>query len=615
MPINIDDFDVDVDDDDDDDEIHAKIPAAIELKIDGATIDWTVQSFELDQKAFDHHVLKIYLSKDIPSPDPIEHFKAMNFFPAKMGSSLTLIIKAIDEFTVSDKPNEFFGIITNLRFINNGTQTGQVLVEANSPTWKMDQAALVKIYENQSRADIANAILAKYSTENMVSNGGGAAVSRKFTTQWMQTDWDFLLTTIMGETNRWVYYDGKRIVVDEAKSKDTVKLQLMVNVGSVELRMNATQTKFIEYGWDEEQNAQTSAVKSNSPTSFSGMANHAFGASQNLIVDKSIGLSDLSTKAGDVDSRAEAMQNDAIGELVVCYLQTNQPSIKVGNTIELVGMGPVYNGVYFVKRVTHHIDSGNDYYNYVEALPLESAKPPLVESDARAWRGDPVGAIVVDNNDEEQRGRIKVQFLFNASDGSPATTTWLPVATPYAGADRGFYFMPEIGDEVLVGFFNGDADHPVVLGSLWNGKDKPKGDWITDKNDKKVIYTRSGHQLVFDDTDGSEKISIIDKTGNNSIVIDSAANTITVTAEKDIIFKANGSINMEAKQDFSVTTRSGSVSIKAGKDFSAEAINVNIKAKAKTALEGAAGLEAKGAIVEVTGNGPVTVKGNPIMLN
>ncbi len=127
------------------------------------------------------------------------------------------------------------------------------------------------------------------------------------------------------------------------------------------------------------------------------------------------------------------MQGNAIGNLVVCYLQTNQPSIKVGNTIELIGMGPVYNGVYFVKRVTHHMDGGSDYYNFVEALPLESAKPPIIESDARSWRGDPICALVIDNKDPESRGRVKVKFPFNGSNGQPCESDWIHVAGPYAG--------------------------------------------------------------------------------------------------------------------------------------------------------------------------------------
>ncbi len=248
-----------------------------------------------------------------------------------------------------------------------------------------------------------------YSSEHSVSTGGGTDAKREMTTQWMQTDWDFLITTVLGETDRWVYYDGKKLLVDAAKSKDTIKLELTKHVGSAEVRLNALQTRYIENGWSEKDKQTTQTVVESSPTSFAGMASAAFRASQDLISQKSIGISDLSTETAQVRSRADAMQGNAIGNLVVAYLQTNQPSIKVGNTIELIGMGPVYNGVYFVKRVTHHMDGGSDYYNFVEAIPLESAKPPIIESDARSWRGDPICALVIDNQDPESRGTSQSQ--------------------------------------------------------------------------------------------------------------------------------------------------------------------------------------------------------------
>ena len=612
MPIQIDEITIEPEDDGED-QIHVRMTTAVELKIDGSTVDWNIEDFELDQMAFDHHVLKITLSKDIATADLVENLTTLNFFPAKMGGSLTLIFKPIETYAASIKPNEFFGVITNLRFFNDGIQSSRVTIEAKSPTWKMDQATMVKTFEKMTRAEIANQIMGNYTVEHSVSGGGGTEAKRDMTTQWMQSDWDFLITTVLGETDRWVYYDGKKLVVDAARSKDTISLELTKNVGSAEVRLNAVQTRYIENGWSEKEKQTTQSVVESSPTSFGGMANAAFRASQSLISSKSIGISDLSTETSQVRSRADAMQGNAIGNLVICYLQTNQPSIKVGNTIELTGMGPVYNGVYFVKRVTHNMD-GNGYYNFVEALPLESAKPPIIESDARSWRGDPICALVIDNNDPESRGRVKVKFPFNGSDGNPCASDWIHVAGPYAGRDRGFYFLPEVDDEVLVGFFQGDIDHPVVLGSLWNGTDKPPSGAFNDKNDIKMIYTRSGHQLIFDETSGSEKISIIDKTGSNSIVIDSAQNTITVSSDKDIVFKATENVTFDVGKDFSVEAK-GKVSLKATGDLSAEGMNATIKAQTAAKIEGTASLDAKGGMVNVEGSGPTTVKGNPIMLN
>jgi phage baseplate assembly protein V len=131
---------------------------------------------------------------------------------------------------------------------------------------------------------------------------------------------------------------------------------------------------------------------------------------------------------------------------------------------------------------------------------------------------------------------------------------WCRVRQFYAGNDYGAFFIPEVGDEVLVSFIHGDMRLPIILGGLYNGLDKPPSHRADDK-DEKMIRTKGGHQIIFDDTSGSEKISIIDADGNNSIVIDTVANTITVQAsqgklvfegQQGIEIKSGANIKMEA---------------------------------------------------------------------
>jgi len=97
--------------------------------------------------------------------------------------------------------------------------------------------------------------------------------------------------------------------------------------------------------------------------------------------------------------------------------------------------------------------------------------------------------------------RLRVQLPWL---GEEVVSAWAPIATPLTGGSRGMYFLPEVGDEVLVAFEHGDFDHPFVLGFLWNGVDMPPED---DKN-LRVILTPGGHTLRFEDTDGAKKIRI-----------------------------------------------------------------------------------------------------------
>ena len=119
-------------------------------------------------------------------------------------------------------------------------------------------------------------------------------------------------------------------------------------------------------------------------------------------------------------------------------------------------------------------------------------------------------AVVVDNKDPEGLHRVKVEFP--AVDDTPPKSTWCRVASPMAGKDRGWVLLPEIGTEVVVGFA-GQSGTPVVLGSLYNGKEeKPPYANKDAKNNLRLIWTRSGNQLVFDDTSGKEAIGIGAKT-------------------------------------------------------------------------------------------------------
>jgi phage baseplate assembly protein V len=118
-------------------------------------------------------------------------------------------------------------------------------------------------------------------------------------------------------------------------------------------------------------------------------------------------------------------------------------------------------------------------------------------------------------------------------------TEWCRVCNLYAGNKYGTFFHPEKDDEVLVAFVQGDMRQPVVLGGLYNGQDKPPTARTQDK-DEKVIRTKAGHQITLDDTRGSEKIVIVDKTGKNSVVIDANANSITVTAQGKLVLNGKG---------------------------------------------------------------------------
>ena len=256
-----------------------------------------------------------------------------------------------------------------------------------------------------------------------------------------------------------------------------------------------------------------------------------------------------------------------------------------------------------------------------------------------------VTATVVDINDPENRGRVKVNFPWLCDEGEMkniqgkhetkerrSDSPWAPVASFMGGPNRGGYFIPEPGDEVLVAFHKGDINHPYIIGTIWNGDAKPPEEMDRrGKNNYRSIVSRNGSILRFDDTvdeekillkgaqqgkhyinievtKGNEKIEIVDNQGGNRITIDTVANRITIESKNgDIEMKAqNGTFKVEARQvdiraKSAVNISAGNVRIKANK-------SVEVKSKAPMTLESQSSFKAKAG-------GVMTVQGSLVKIN
>ncbi|TCK43721.1 hypothetical protein B0G84_2063 [Paraburkholderia sp. BL8N3] len=152
--------------------------------------------------------------------------------------------------------------------------------------------------------------------------------------------------------------------------------------------------------------------------------------------------------------------------------------------------------------------------------------------------------IVTNNHDPQDMHRVKVRFPWLADSDE---SNWARVASTMAGNGRGAYFLPEVDDEVLVAFEHGSVEHPYVIGSLWNGRDTPPESNADGNNDNRTLKSHSGHVVRLCDRDGQEKIEIIDKTGNNRIVISAAGNTIAIEAQGDIAIRSQtGKLTIDA---------------------------------------------------------------------
>ena len=230
-------------------------------------------------------------------------------------------------------------------------------------------------------------------------------------------------------------------------------------------------------------------------------------------------------------------------------------------------------------------------------------------------RGVAVG-IVTDNQDPKDLGRVKLQFPWRDADDE---SYWARIATEMAGEEYGTYFLPEVEDEVLVAFENGDIHKPFVIGSLWNGEQKPPQKNSNGKNDTREIRSRSDHKVAFDDADDGG-ITIQTSAGNEIVIDDSGdSETIVVRDENGdnslAIDSGKGSVKVDAKKELELSAQNITINGTKSVDISGNK-GVTVQSKGQLKLSSKATFDIKSnGLMSVNATGPLQIKGAIIQLN
>jgi phage protein D/phage baseplate assembly protein gpV len=353
-------------------------------------------------------------------------------------------------------------------------------------------------------------------------------------------------------------------------------------VGQVEVR-----------GWDPKQKKPVTATAP-AKTNTADIGIKPAALADTFGSRKLVGTSVPYATAGEVDTASKAMAEHIAGSFAeVEGLARGNSKLKAGKPISLSLLGEPFDGKYTLTSTRHLFDPHEGYTtaftvsgrNQRSLLGLASGGGTAGPSASAPIFAGVVPAIVTDVKDPDDIGRVKVKFPW-ISDSF--VSDWARMSQIGAGKDRGAVFLPEVDDEVLVAFEQGDFRRPYVIGGLYNGVDKPKlGQGLIDGSSGAVkrrgLISKHGHGLVFFDDDGKDGLALLTGDKGMRISLNKGSTTIKVTS--------SGKIKIEGSQD---------VSIKAGGSLSVEATST---------------LSLKGASVSITGNADVSVSGNPIKLN
>ncbi|MCB9017891.1 MAG: type IV secretion protein Rhs [Prevotellaceae bacterium] len=264
--------------------------------------------------------------------------------------------------------------------------------------------------------------------------------------------------------------------------------------------------------------------------------------SDRIFPDKGISPTETSAYTdASVSDMVNAKQSSVSAAMLVVEGETRTCRLRLGGWMEIGfpdRMKVPSLGKYRIISLHHHIDKNGNYTNRFRAMPAEVSYFPC--SSPRKVVAYPEVAVVSDNKDPESQGRVQVRFDWQKSKW--ISTNWIRVQTPDAGTsqnvpvNRGLVAVPEVGDQVMVGFEYGDPNRPFVMGSLFSGK---TGEGGGPDNQVRSIRTKSGHQIVFNDgQQGDWGITISDKSGN-TIRLDTNGKNIEITAAESLSLLAN----------------------------------------------------------------------------
>ncbi len=424
-------------------------------------------------------------------------------FPAEdmLGKDLQIVTRAEDGTdTVA-----FDGVVieSELEYEIYGSFAAHM--SAVSRTHLLDISPRREYYRDATPKQIVQQILGKAGLTLEGDMPSGASANYL---QLEETDWAFVLR-LVDDAEAWLRPTPKGIEVRQS-FQTPVDLAWREEHGLLSFHVSGRLSQPSCNGAHYDAAAMQSQIyeKVTASPSFFGSAGRMVDAVQSkstalLPADYLVSRSRSATLS-DYQTRLQREARRSIGRSVVARGESGQTQLKAGNQVNI--QGPMdAQGSYGLTRVVHSW-TRTGYSNQFECTPWTQYTAPIAPRQ-RSVAGI-VPARVVDNNDPDNRGRIRVQFYWQEMN----ETGWAPMMSPHAGADRGFLFLPEVGDEVWVGFEEGDPERPVVLGAAWNGVHKPPREefWGGDvaPNDVKRIVTKSGH-----------RISIVDKEGQSSIVL------------------------------------------------------------------------------------------------
>ena len=579
----------------------------ISIKSNGSEIPC---QYQIDSVEIDHEINRVAMAKimflDGDSID--EEFAVSSSSTFIPGASLE-----IEAGYGNKKTQVFKGIVTSQRMVVNAEIGSGLEIECHDESVKMTVGKKSRNFNKMTDSAAMSALISDYPLTVDVTS---TDIQHPILTQYDITDWDYLQHR--AEMNGMVVSTIANKVTVSKPDADTNPV-LTITYGDNLLNFDASLdavTQLAEVkanAWDYPTQRVVSAQASNN---YAGP-----GDLSNQMLSEVIGLSEyqLQTTAplpgDDLATWAKGeMVKSSYRKIVGTVGFQGSSLAQIGKYLTIKGMGTRFNGNHFVSRVEHHISQGNWTNEATLGLPLKEVNVGLDHAAAQPPIAGMFSGTVIktyEDPDSQYRILVKVPIIANDDEG-----IWARLANPCATSGAGMLFLPEVGDEVVLGFMNDDARFPVILGSMYSRSNlKPYREFSPDEqNSIKGIVTKSELRIIFDDenkvltvtTPGGNRLTLNDQ--DERVVIEDQNENSIEMSDDGITLKSPKNINIQADQNVTIKGTMGvNIEGSAG-DVKVSGVNVKLNADREFSAEG-------NLTASLQGGTETTVKGGMVMIN
>ena len=446
----------------------------------------------------------------------------------------------------------FVGVVTNVQLHREGSDFGCIIVSGYSATYRMETAHSCFSWNDRTIGDVVKKLCEQAKVQ--LELNPAFKETKDFICQYEESDFDFI-RRLAHQYQEWMYFDGTKLIFGKPrKLADPIRLEYGTTLSSLDIGLQTLARSEQVFSYHSGADREMQRMTPDLAYGHDKLAGEAFRASLGMFSKpaRQHALPRISNET-ELDNYTGRKQAAETAETHYITAESQVPTLRVGSVISLYSsfLERVGNlseeslGNFIIIEITHEVSQGSYYKNRfkaipatIKALPSPKVRMPLAETQM---------ATVLSNADPQGKGRVRVRMNWQ-TDGMQ--TGWVRVMTPDGGSssdvksNRGFVFIPEVGDQVLLGFRHGDPARPYVMGSLFNGTTGGGG---LEGNHMKSLTTRSGHTIKLNDSLSSLGITIKDIKGN-SIHIDSVGDDIIINAKRNITINAGETFTVNARE-------------------------------------------------------------------